>query len=171
MRALKRDFFGRVFLEIFMLRSVRLSLPKIGFLSLACVVFAAGAYADVYKYKDEKGKVLYTDKPQFLPAERISGKAENANIVDLDERNDEENTAQAGRDTARKETQASAAEKKKDTAGKAEICNKAREDYRARMSAQTMFEQGDKGQRRALSEKEIAAARASAKEAMEALCK
>jgi hypothetical protein len=136
---------------------------------LACGLLSAAAHADVYKYKDEKGNVLYTDKPMFLPAERIS-KTEASNVVDLDERNESEQSSQSERDTARR----SAAEQKKsketDTAGKAELCNKARKDYLDRMGAQRLYEDQPNGEKRFLSEKELLAARASAKQAMDALC-
>ncbi len=158
-----------------MFRSVRsawLNLSAIGF---ACALLTA-AHADVYKYKDEKGNVLYTDKPMFLPAERMSIKTETAsNIVDLDERNQAEQAAQAERDATRKTTGASATDKKKgkegDAAGKEETCNKARQDYLSRMNAQRMYEEQPNGEKRSLSEKELQSARAAAKQAMDALCK
>jgi hypothetical protein len=137
------------------------------------VTFAA-AHADVYKYKDDKGNVLYTDKPMFLPAERLSIKTESSNIVDLDKRNEEERTNQAEQDATRKQANESAADKKKakqtDAAGKAEICNKARKDYADRMSAQRIYEEQPNGEKRFLTEKELASARSSAKQAMDALC-
>jgi hypothetical protein len=143
--------------------------------SFACgVLLAATAYADVYKYKDEKGNVLYTDKPQYLPAEKLSIKSDSTNIVDLDERREEENAAQANGDAARKEAKDSAADKKKakesNAAGKAEACNQARKDYLTRMNAQRLYEEGPKGERRFLSEKELEASRTAAKQAMDALC-
>ncbi|HYM34645.1 MAG TPA: DUF4124 domain-containing protein [Steroidobacteraceae bacterium] len=158
-----------------MLRSALLTFPKLGLLSIACcTLFAAQAYADVYKYKDEKGNVLYTDKPQYLPAERLSIKTDNTNIVDLDQRNEDEAAAQAQRDATRKDAKDSAADKKKSkqsvSEGKADSCNKAREDYRQRMAAQRVYEEGPKGERRYLTDKELEASRASAKQAMDALC-
>ncbi|WP_432215051.1 DUF4124 domain-containing protein, partial [Salmonella enterica] len=41
-------------------------------LALAAYALTAQlALADVYRYTDEKGNVLYTDKPRTLPAERL----------------------------------------------------------------------------------------------------
>jgi len=138
---------------------------------MGCMLLAAGSVrADVYKYKDEKGHVLYTDKPQFLPAERLSIKSDNTNIVDLDQRNEEESATQTDRDAARRETTTNAADKKKAKEGKAELCNKARESYMTRMNAQRLYEEGPKGEKRFLTEKELEASRASAKQAMDALC-
>src|SRR4051794_12202384 len=96
-------------LEIFMSRSVSLSLPKL-ILCAGCALLAYGAHADVYKYKDENGTVLYTDKPQFLPAERLSIKSENSNIVDLDKRDED---AAPPADTSAKQPKESATERKK----------------------------------------------------------
>jgi hypothetical protein len=133
-------------------------------------MLVAVAYADVYKYKDEKGNVLYTDKPMFLPAERISIKTETSNIVDLDESNSNAAQPEAGN----KSSSESAADKKKnkqaESAGKAEMCAKARKDYLDRMSAQRLYEDAGNGQKRFLTEKELTAARTSAKQAMDALC-
>src|SRR5712671_5911002 len=98
-------------LETFMLRSVRLRVSIVGF--VGCMFIAAVAHADVYKYKDEKGNVLYTDKPQYLPAERLSIKSDNKNIVDLDQRNEEENAVQADREATRKDSKDSSADRKK----------------------------------------------------------
>jgi hypothetical protein len=153
-----------------MSRSVWLSVPKLMF-CICCALLAYGAQADVYKYKDEKGNVLYTDKPQFLPAERLSIKSENSNIVDLDKHDED---AAPPTDTSSKQPKESAAERKKASqsmaAGKAEACNKAREDFRQRMSAQRLYEEDGKGNRRYLTEKELDASRSAAKQAMEALC-
>ena len=43
---------------------------------------AAGpAAADVYKFKDEHGNVLYTDKPATLPAERLNIQSQKTDVV------------------------------------------------------------------------------------------
>ena len=153
---------------------LRSALPKIGFASLTFCVLVASAWADVYKYKDEKGNVLYTDKPMFLPAERLNIKTETKDIVDLDKRSDDDAAAQADRDKARKQANEAAADKRKaqetNAAGKAELCNKARQDYLARMNAQRLYEDLPNGERRYLSDKELDAARATAKTAMDSVC-
>ncbi len=153
---------------------LRSALLTIGFSSLICSVFLTSANADVYKYTDEKGNVLYTDKPMFLPAERLNIKTESSNIVDINARNAEESAAQSDRDAVRKATKESAADKGKakesNAEGKAEACNKARTDYLARMNAQRLYEEQPNGERRYLSAKELDATRATAKQAMDALC-
>ena len=51
-------------------------------LTLTTATLAAGtAAADVYKYKDEKGNIQYTDKPPQLPAERLNVKSQRTDLV------------------------------------------------------------------------------------------
>ena len=144
------------------------SLAKLGFFSLICCLTAA--HADVYKYKDEKGNVLYTDKPMFLPAERISIKTENSNIVDLNKQ--EEQQPAQNTPTAQRPANNSAASKNREanSADKAEACKKARENYMARMNAQRLYEEQADGERRYLTDKELDSARATAKQMMDTLC-
>ncbi len=56
-------------------------------LTLTTATLAAGtAAADVYKYKDEKGNIQYTDKPPQLPAERLNVKSQRTDVVAVQER-------------------------------------------------------------------------------------
>src|SRR3989337_1467920 len=56
-------------------------------LTLATATLAAGtAAADVYKYKDEKGNIQYTDKPPSLPAERLNVQSQSTDMVAVQER-------------------------------------------------------------------------------------
>ena len=51
----------------------KVMLRTLFMLTAATAVFVAGPVAaDVYKFKDDKGNVLYTDKPSTLPAERLN---------------------------------------------------------------------------------------------------
>ena len=47
----------------------------------ALALHALPAAADVYKYKDDQGNVLYTDKPQTLPAERLNVQSQRTDTV------------------------------------------------------------------------------------------
>jgi hypothetical protein len=149
--------------ENLMLRSALLSSALS---CLTCCALFTAAHADVYKYKDDKGNVLYTDKPMFLPAERMSIKTTTSDVVNLDETKEEAPRPA----TPANKPQQTAAEKKTNAEGKAEACNKARQDYLARMSAQRLYEEQPNGEKRFLSEKELESARSSAKQAMDALC-
>ena len=59
-------------------------------LTLAAASLAGTAFADVYKYKDEKGNIQYTDKPPSLPAERLNVKSQKTDIVAMQERQEAE---------------------------------------------------------------------------------
>jgi flagellar biosynthesis GTPase FlhF len=140
----------------------------------AALVFASIAQADVYKYTDEKGNVQYTDRPLTLPAERLSILSQHSDVVELQERSDDDAKSLADRDKARQQADKAKAEKKQSSASaseaKTEACNKARQDYVSRMSSQKLYEQGPNGERTYLSAAEIDAARATAKQLMDNMC-
>ena len=60
-------------------------------LTAAAAALAAGtAAADVYKFKDDQGNVLYTDKPSTLPAERLNIQSQKTDVVAAQTRTQEE---------------------------------------------------------------------------------
>jgi hypothetical protein len=134
------------------------------------LTLASAANADVYKYKDEKGNILYTDRPLHLPAERLSVQTQRTDMVELENRTNEENKAMAARERSTQQDDKAKADQQKAIEGKAEACNKARQDYLARMNAQRVYEDMADGTRRYLTEAELAVTRNSAKTAMDALC-
>lgn len=144
-------------------------------LTVTTAVLAGGtAAADVYKYRDEKGNIQYTDKPPELPAERLNVKSQRTDVVAVQERAAAE---QKQRDAASEQQQQartqSADQKAADqltAKDKAERCVKARERYDKYMTSQRLYEQGADGERRYLSDEELDAARARAKTAMDDLC-
>jgi hypothetical protein len=153
--------------EIHMLR------VSLAVLSVGLGLVSMGAVADVYRYKDPSGNVIYTDRPEVLPAERLKVQAQRA-TENAEEAQDDDAAALAERDKARSEALKSQADKKKaaesNAASKVEACNKARQDYLNRMNAQRLYEDQPNGERRYLDDKQLDAARASAKQAMDALC-
>lgn len=144
-------------------------------LTIATATLAAGtAVADVYKYKDEKGNIQFTDKPPQLPAERLNVKSQRTDVVAVQER---EAAAQKQANAANQQQQqarSQAAEQKEgselNAKDKAERCVKARERYDRYMNSRRLYEQGTDGERRYLSDAELDAARASAKASMDVLC-
>lgn len=142
-------------------------------LTLAAASLAAGtaAVADVYKYKDEKGNIQYTDKPPSLPAERLNVQSQRTDVVAAQERSAaavKANTSPPptpGNSPA--EQKAASATTAKD---KADRCIKARERYDQYMTSQRLYEEGKDGERRYLSDAELDAARSSAKASMDVLC-
>lgn len=144
-------------------------------LTVTATTLAAGtATADVYKYRDEKGNIQYTDKPPQLPAERLSVKSQRTDVVAVQERSEAEQKQRATNAEQQQQSRTQAADQK-DAAqfsakDKAERCAKARERYDKYMNSQKLYEQGADGERRYLTSEELDAARASAKASMDVLC-
>lgn len=138
------------------------------------LVFAAAAHADVFKYTDENGNVMYTDRPSLLPAERLNIRSQRTDVVALEDRAEQEAQEAAERNQARQQASQAQSQQRKDTAAnaasKAELCAKARQDYLARMNAQRLYEELPNGERRYLTSEEIDATRATAKKAMDDMC-
>jgi hypothetical protein len=132
------------------------------------------AHADVYKHTDEKGNVLYTDKPKTLPAQRLDVKTQKTDVVaaqarqeaDLKRMQDANNARQQGTANQADQKQASELSAK----DKAERCVKARERYDSYMNSQRLYETLPNNERRYLSDAELDAARNSAKVSMDTLC-
>jgi hypothetical protein len=144
-------------------------------LTLTTATFAAGtAAADVYKYKDEKGNIQYTDKPPQLPAERLNVKSQRTDVVAVQERQQAEQKQHASAAQQQQQARANAADQQAgaeiNAKDKAERCAKSRERYDKYMNSQKLYEQGADGERRYLSSEELDAARASAKASMDVLC-
>jgi hypothetical protein len=151
-------------------------LRTVFLLTAAAAVLAAGpATADVYKFKDDKGNVLYTDKPSTLPAERLNIQSQKTDVVAAQTRTQDEmkrlqeadkaNQAAAGQ--AKDQQQAA----QQSATAKADQCTKARQRYDSYMNSQRLYEKGADGERRYLSDAELDAARASAKASMDVMCK
>jgi Domain of unknown function (DUF4124) len=154
-------------LEKIMLRSLVL-------VSLAASVLTAPAVADVYRFTDDKGNVLYTDKPSTLPAERLNMQSRKTDVVAVQARQEAEQQRMQDSAGARDETLAQRNEqqeaKQLTAKDKAERCTKARERYDTYMNSQQLYEKQPNGERRYLSNEELNAARASAKATMDVMC-
>ncbi len=151
-------------------------LRTVFLLTAAAAVLAAGpASADVYKFKDDKGNVLYTDKPSTLPAERLNIQSQKTDVVAVQARQEEESKRlqeadkanQSAANQSRDQRQAS----EQSATAKADQCTKARARYDSYMNSQRLYEKGADGERRYLSDDELDAARASAKASMDVMCK
>jgi hypothetical protein len=142
-------------------------------LAICAALFAAApASADVYKYKDEHGNVLYTDKPSTLPAERLNVQSQKTDVVAVQARQQAEASRQQAAAAATQQPQRTDPKTAQAMAAdKAEQCKKARERYDTYMNSQRLFKQGANGEREYLSDAELDAARASAKSTMDEFCK
>lgn len=145
-------------------------------LTAAAAVFAAGpAAADVYKFKDDKGNVLYTDKPSTLPAERLNIQSQKTDTVAAQTRQQDE--MKRMQDVNKSSDQSAAQSRDQQQASqlsatqKAEQCTKARQRYDSYTTSQRLYEMMPDGSRRYLSDAELDAARASAKASMDVMCK
>ena len=150
-------------------------LKSLLILTLTTATMAAGtAAADVYKYKDEKGNIQYTDKPPELPAERLNVKSQRTDVVAVQERTAAEQKQRAATAEQQQQARTQTADDKEaaqlSAKDKAERCVKARDRYDKYMTSQRLYEQGTDGERRYLSDQELDAARARAKTAMDDLC-
>lgn len=146
-------------------------------LTIAALV-ASPVGADVYKFKDEQGNVLYTDKPATLPAERLNVQSQRTDTVAVQARQQEEmKRMQAASGTGQQQQQtpgqqAGQQQPAPDSAqDKTDRCATARARYDNYMNSQKLYEQQANGERRYLTDAEIEAARASAKTSMDVLCK
>ncbi len=145
-------------------------------LLVAALAMSAGiASADVYKFKDEHGNVLYTDKPATLPAERLNMQSNKTDTVEVQARQQAEMARLQSATQARQQGSQQQSDKKTadqlTAKDKAERCVKARERYDGYMNSQRLYESLPNGERRYLSDEELTTARASAKSSMDELCK
>jgi hypothetical protein len=153
-----------------MLRSSLLTLTL-----AASVLLAAPAGADVYKFKDDKGNVLYTDKPSTLPAERLNIQSQKTDIVAVQNRQEAEQKRQTDADKSGTQAAQQRADEQQasqmSAKDKADRCAKARERYDTYMNSQKLYEQSPNGERRYLSSEELVSAREQARRSMDAMCK
>lgn len=145
-------------------------------LTIAAFALTAGlAHADVYKFTDANGNVQYTDKPATLPAERLNVQSQKTDVVAMQARQEAEAKRMQDADQARRQGSSQQAEQKAASEltakDKADRCVKARERYDSYMNSQRLYQAGENGERRYLSDAELTAARTSAKVTMDELCK
>jgi alkylation response protein AidB-like acyl-CoA dehydrogenase len=138
-----------------------------------CAVAQAG---DVYKYVDERGMTMYTDKP--IPGAVLvsTGSQRPADVAQRSYSSQQ--TAQGTQLSASNEriadqqnTQRLAADVARDLeATRLDRCKKARADYQQTIASRRLYRDGGDGKRTYLSEAELAAIRVEAKKAVETVC-
>jgi hypothetical protein len=131
---------------------------------------------DVYKYVDERGATMYTDKP--IPgAVLVSTGAQRP--AEVTARNNAANQAVttstlAASDqriaAAQDNTRVAATVAKDLEATRLERCKKAREDYQKSITSQRLYRTTADGQREYLNEAELAEARVKSFKTAEAIC-
>jgi hypothetical protein len=148
------------------------------FVTVATLLLAAtGAEAsEVYKTTDPQGRPVYTDKPATLPAEKLDVKTSTTDVVEVQKRYDEQMKRYAEAGKAEDDAASKAADTVKASAltaeDRAKRCQEARQRYDSYMGARRLYAPGaSEGERRYLSDVEIEAARANAKQVMDEFCR
>ncbi|HTU66728.1 MAG TPA: DUF4124 domain-containing protein [Steroidobacteraceae bacterium] len=140
---------------------------------LTCALAQAG---DVYKYTDERGQTMYTDKP--IPgAVRVSSGTQRPPEVaarSYAAQQSAQNTQLAAsnqRIADQKNDSRIAANVAKDLEStRVERCKKARADYQTTINSRRLYRDQPDGKREFLSDAELAAIRVEAAKQVEAIC-
>ena len=147
--------------------------PTMLLLAMALLAGPAGA-GDVYVTRDAKGNLIYTDRPQTLPAEKAGIHSSSTDPAEVQARYDADMKRYAAADAAGAKAAATTADAKKAAAltaeDRAKRCVQARQRYDAAMQSYHLYVIGPDGERRYLDSAEIDATRADAKKVMDELC-
>jgi hypothetical protein len=139
---------------------------------LGCVAVQAG---DVYKYVDERGNTLYTDKPMpgavlVSTAERRPPEVAQRSFAARQASTTNQLAASNQRIAESQGNQRAAEQVAKDLEStRAERCKKARADYENSINARRLYRETN-GQREYLNDAELAQARVDARKAVDAIC-
>jgi hypothetical protein len=140
---------------------------------LTCAAVQAG---DVYKYVDDHGTTLYTDKP--IPgavlvstgSQRPPDAAQRSYAASQAATNSQLNASNQRIAESQDNSRVAANVAKDLEASRAERCKKARESYQTSISSLRMYRTGKNGEREYLSEAELAQQRMDAAKAVDAIC-
>jgi hypothetical protein len=144
-------------------------------LILASLLVLGSAQAnEVFMTKDAQGRMVYTDRPDSLPAQRINvATAKGSETPAAPSASDAKTRADADKakaDAARQAVESKQA-KELTATDKARRCIDARMRYEQVVNAQRLYEPGaSEEDRRYLDDNEIDAARASARKTMDEFC-
>jgi len=149
--------------------------PILTLLAALLVVGTTVQAGEVYKEKDSKGNLVFTDRPEQLPAERLNVKTQQTDTVEAQRRHDEEmqrlNESSSASSSASESTAQGERAASQSAEDKVKRCKESRDRYEQYMSARRLYEPGTtEGERRYLSDAEIDAARANAKKMMDEFC-
>jgi hypothetical protein len=146
-------------------------------LASLALTFAPGiaSAGDVYVTRDAQGRPVYTDRPDSLPADRLSIASKPTDDAAIRAQAEQQAKARAEADKAAadkaRQTAGTAKAAELTTADKAKRCQEARINYQNVMNARRLYEPGaTPEERRYLDSAEIDAARANAKQVMDEFC-
>ena len=140
---------------------------------LSCAIAQAG---DVYKYVDEQGRTMYTDKP--IPgairvstgSQRPPEAAARAYATQQASQNSQLATSNQRIAEQSNDSRIASSVAKDLEASRADRCKKARAAYDTSINSHRLYREQPGGQRVFLSDAEMAAARVEARKAVDAIC-
>ncbi len=145
---------------------------------LTCALFHSGMAqaGDVYKYVDDRGVTLYTDKP--LPGAVLVStgtqrppEVAQRNAAAQQATTNSQLNASNQRIAESQDNSRIAANVAKDLeASRAERCKKARDNYQTTINSRLLYRTGANGEREYLNDAQIAQERVSAAKAVETIC-
>jgi hypothetical protein len=130
--------------------------------------------ADVFVTRDAQGRPVYTDRPEQLPAERLDIKTSATDTVAVQQRYEAQmkqygESEQASAEAAKKAAEAKQADASTE-ADRAKRCQESRDRYLSYMNSRRLYEPGEGGERRYLSDAELDDAREKARQVMDEFC-
>lgn len=148
--------------------------PTVSFVLVLLAMGGAEA-SEVFRSTDARGQPVYTDKPAVLPAEKLNIKSRSTDVMEVQQRYDEDMKRYSEADAASGQASAKAADSRKATQLSAEDrarrCTEARARHESYQTAQRMYEPGaSENERRYLTDEEIEVAKANARKVMEESC-
>ena len=150
-------------------------MQRLLLLVASLVVLGSAQASEVFVTKDAQGRLVYTDRPDSLPAQKVNIATKETDSVEVQRQYDEKMKSYAEADKVQAEASKQAAEGKQareiSAADKAKRCLDARARYEQVMTAQRLYEPGaTEGERRYLDDKEIDLAREHSKKVMDEFC-
>jgi hypothetical protein len=158
------------------MRNTKAFVVIAGVLASAIVVGGMAHAGDVYKYVDERGVTLYTDKP--IPgavlvstgSQRPPEVAQRTYAASQAATNSQLNASNQRIAESQDNSRVASNVAKDLEASRADRCKKARETYDKSISSLRMYRTGKDGEREYLSDAELAQQRMDAAKAVEAIC-
>lgn len=138
--------------ETDIMKTALIQLLSMSLLACACV----GLSADVYKWTDEEGRVHYSDKPDGENLEVMNVKSERTDKQAIAQARQEQVDAQQAAAAEARILEEIEKEATQNAAIRAENCTRASEAVVSLRNAQRLYIPNENGERRYLSEEEIA---------------
>ncbi len=137
-------------------------------MAATAALFAAAASAQLYKYVDKDGRVVYSDQPPAgVDSKQVNTSSSSGPSKSFVERDKEMEKLRAkSRDEAKK-----ADEKEKTAAAQDERCKQANERLRALVDGGRIWKYDDKGERTVMDDQEIETERGKAQKLVDEACK